>query len=325
MNHLTFKPHLTKVFRLALTLSILFCLTGCEAQVSQTPSDKYDLPNPEKFKDYWYAGKAELSHYDLKQMRYGEPREGDAVLIYVTEDFLKKEQVKREHGDKEALSVLKLNFIKKFITGIYDYSIMTSIFTPVQFRKHPATLKITFSSQDWCGQSFSQMNMRERELHYQTRSYFQNPGDKDTTMAATYIEEDVWTRIRFEPQSLPLGKIDMVPSQEFMRLHHVDLKPYTAIASLVLQVSDTSMAGASEFYQYKLEYPELDRVLKIKCQNNFPFKILSWEEITNASKSEKKEITRATLTNTLVEPYWKLNGNDDSHLRDSLGLNYRME
>ena len=42
--------------------------------------------NP-KFGDYWYQGKAELASYDLNQSRYGEIRNGHAVLIFLTEDF----------------------------------------------------------------------------------------------------------------------------------------------------------------------------------------------------------------------------------------------
>ena len=62
------------------------------------------------FNDYWYAGKAEITRYELQQARYGELRKGDAVLIFVTEDFLTDKQVKYEFGDSgKATSVLKLN------------------------------------------------------------------------------------------------------------------------------------------------------------------------------------------------------------------------
>ena len=73
------------------------------------------------FGDYWYQGEAELNRYDLKQFRYGEMRGGDAVLIFVTEDFLTDKQVKYEYGPKpeSAATVLKMNATRKFITGIY--------------------------------------------------------------------------------------------------------------------------------------------------------------------------------------------------------------
>jgi len=73
----------------------------------------------QEFKDYWYAGEAEITSYELEQARYGEIRNGHAVLIYVTEDFLPVEQVKADTRNPENISVLKLNATKKFNTGIY--------------------------------------------------------------------------------------------------------------------------------------------------------------------------------------------------------------
>ena len=48
----------------------------------------------QEFKDYWYSGEAELTRYELEQARYGEIHRGDAVLIFVTEDFRTDKQVK---------------------------------------------------------------------------------------------------------------------------------------------------------------------------------------------------------------------------------------
>jgi len=299
----------------------LFILTACDAQVNTSPDDPYQSSHPEEFAKYWFAGKAELNSYDLDQMRYGEKREGEAVMIFVTEDFLPNEQVKKEFGDKPATSIIKLNALKKFVTGIYDYSVMTSAFTPIEFRKYPSTLKVTFSSQDWCGQVFGQMNLRDRKLEFQSRSYFQAEGDEEIAIDATYIEDDIWNRMRLEPQTLPLGKIDMVPSMEFMRLKHKDVKAYRCEANLFLQVNDSK--SGEEFYSYQLFYPELDRKLIVNCESRFPFRILGWEEIWNAS-SENSQRTQATLKETLIMPYWELNGVKNKALRDSLGLDYKI-
>lgn len=305
-----------------LILISFFSLLSCEAQVNTSPDDPYQTSHPEAFANYWYAGEAELNSYELNQMRYGEKRKGEAVLIFVTEDFLTEEQVKKEFGDQPATTVLKLNFIKKFLTGIYDYSLMTSVFTPIEFRKFPSTLKTTFSAQDWCGQSFGQMNLRDRKLNFQTRSYFQKEGDEDVSLEATYMEDDIWSRMRLEPQTLPLGKIEMVPSMEFIRLKHKELKAYQCEANLFLQVNDSK--SGEEFYTYQLNYPELDRKLIVNCESRFPFRILGWKEIWNASSGNPK-VTEAKLTETLKKPYWALNAEKDEALRDSLGLQYHID
>src|SRR5688572_8355489 len=113
------------------------------------PSPSFDVA---RFGRYWYQGKAELTRYALEQARYGELHKGDAVLVFVTEPFLPEKQVKLERGDPaRGVSVLKLNSTRKFFTGIYPYSVMTSTFTPVDFGK-TGTLKVTSSTQEWCGQ-----------------------------------------------------------------------------------------------------------------------------------------------------------------------------
>jgi len=303
-------------FNLIISITLLSILTSCKGQVKTNADEPFQASHPGKFSDYWYSGEGELSSYSIDQTRYGESRKGQVVMVYVTENFLPNKQVKQEFGEKKGVTILKLNKINRFVTGIYDYSIMTSVFTPIKFREYPATLKVTCSSQDWCGQSFSQYNLRNRNLEYQQNSYFQSEGDLRKEIDATYTEDDVWTRIRIEPQMLPLGNIEMIPSMEYLRLKHQVFKPYDAVANLILQVN----ADQEEFYLYTLKYPELDRELQIKCQAQFPFKILGWEEKWMMSTPSETEITTAEIKETIQTPYWKLNGSEYINYRDSLQL-----
>ena len=139
----------------AILFSVLL-LTACGADAAKkdtASAQQEDIgadTNPaslsEDFKAYWYQGKAEVSRYALTQARYGELRNGDAVMIFVTEDFLTDEQVKYEGGSNgPRTGILKLNMLEQFNTGIYDYSLMTSVFTPVDGSR---TLKTTCSVQD---------------------------------------------------------------------------------------------------------------------------------------------------------------------------------
>ncbi|NJO02264.1 MAG: hypothetical protein HC880_11765 [Bacteroidia bacterium] len=134
-----------------------------------------------EFKDYWYQGKAEVSSYELEQSHYGEVHPGEAILIFVTEDFSKAAQIKLDYPDEagsDAVSVLKLNLVKKFQTGIYDYSILQSTFTPVDVQNHPNTLKVTTSTQEWCGHTFTQLNWQKGKYKLQSHSYFESEGDQ---------------------------------------------------------------------------------------------------------------------------------------------------
>ena len=73
----------------------------------------------EQFRKYWYSGRAEISRFDLEQARYGEIHKGDAVLIFVTETLNHDTQVKADTPRQDDIPVLKLNFTRKFYTGIY--------------------------------------------------------------------------------------------------------------------------------------------------------------------------------------------------------------
>lgn len=201
------------------SLCFLFLLIAITSSWSEVPTQKTD------FRSYWYSGKAELTRYALEQARYGEIHKGDAVLIFVTEPFLTDKQVKHESGEgSKAVSVLKLNLVKKFFTGIYPYSIMTSIFSPVDTAKH-RTLKVTTSSQEFCGHTFTQLNFRNNQYQTQVRSYFQVEGDRNFYLEATLLEDEIWTRIRLAPETLPKGEIELIPATQFSQLWHVDLKP----------------------------------------------------------------------------------------------------
>ncbi len=279
------------------------------------------LQGTQQFKDYWYRGKAEITRYELHQSRYGEMHKGDAVLIFVTEDFLVDKQVKHEFGDRaNAVSVMKLNFTRKFNTGIYPYSVMTSVFTPVDTIKYPRTFKTTTTSQEWCGHTFGQLNLRNGKYNVEIRSYFQRESDQDYSIRAAMLEDEIWTLIRLKPDSLPVGMIDIVPGSQFVRFRHVPLKVEKAKASLKT-VTDPSLSG-NELSVYSIEYKNIERRMVIKFENSFPYRIVAWEETTPSgfAKNVKILTTKAVMTHSLYTDYWTKNKVKDISLREELGL-----
>jgi len=274
------------------------------------------------FDEYWYSGKAELTRYALQQARYGEIREGDAVLIFVTEPFLKDKQVKYEFGDdKDATSVLKLNFTRKFYTGVYPYSIMTSVFTPVALNELP-TLKVTSSVQEWCGQTFMQFNHREDGYRVESRSYFQAEGDRTFSIDQTLLEDEIWTHIRIDPTSLPTGDVKIIPAAHHVRLKHVELKAEPATASL-REIKNTELSP-HPLYHYKVDYGELDRKLSLFFEKQLLHRILAWEETYKDGYGKNAAVltTKAVRTHSMVLDYWSKNKLSDAHLRDELGIIY---
>ena len=270
------------------------------------PEAKLVVANTDPFAQYWYAGKAEVSSYDLQQSRYGQTRSGDAVLVFVTEPFLEGKQVKADdYRNPDAVTVLKINSMRKFHTGIYDYSTMLSVFTPVSADQYPRTLKTTFSAQDWCGQSFQQLNLSGNKYRFQQKSYFESEGDIDTEMKATMLEDELLNRIRLNPAALPDGKIDLIPGALYARLLHKDATPKQARISRESEGDRTILT---------VEYLHVDRTLRIEFKSDFPHEIVKWTE------RDGDQTSTATLRETLLTPYWSQNDRRFQPLRDSLQL-----
>ncbi len=264
----------------------------------------------EDFKKYWYAGEAEITSYRLQQARYGEMREGTAALIFVTEPFVAYKQVKADQSNATNIPVLKLNSTKNYLTGIYPYSIMSSSFYPVHDNSH--ALKVSFSSQEWCGQVYAQLNNRE-QFEVLSHSYFESEGDQDLELGKTFLENELWNKIRIAPETLPTGSLEVIPSFEYIRLSHKEFKGYTASASLIEENGETT---------YEINYPELKRSLKINFTTSFPHTIESWSEsFTSGYGANAKTLTSTgTKINRIKSPYWQKNSNRFLPLRDTLGL-----
>ncbi len=266
------------------------------------------VPLPEGFNDYWYAGKAELCTYDVSQERYGETRQAEQVNIFVTEDFSQSKQVKLDNPAAAAtdrVPVLKLNSIRRFHTGIYDYSIMQSIFTPVSGLP---TLKTTTTVQDWCGQVFLQSNLEKDGYRLRGFSYFESEGDQDLHIPLALLEDEIWTRIRLNPSSLATGEVRLIPSAVYTRLRH---KPIDA------QNAEIQMDKGEKESVLKITYTDIKRSLSIRFETSFPNKILSWEE-TNDGKFASKGELKATRRSA----YWGEHDNVHAPLRDSLKLKF---
>lgn len=308
------KNHTKKTSTFSLIIFVFLFVFSCKHNETQNQeSGTIELSGnlktrvlSQEFKDYWYAGEAEITSYKLEQARYGELREGYAVLIYVTEDFLPKTQVKANHQNPENVSVLKLNTTKKFNTGIYPYSIMQSTFYPLSTKQH--ALKISSSIQEWCGHTYTQLN-NKLDFEIKSHSYFEGEADKNYHLKKAILENELWTQLRIDPKQLPIGNLEIIPSLEFTSLKHIEIKPYEANAELKPD-------------SYTINYPELNRTLTIDFNKILPYEILGWTESFKSGSGNNAEIlsTKAFSLATIKSPYWSKNTNKDSILRETLKL-----
>jgi hypothetical protein len=306
---------------------MLLPLGACDDQDERGPvasrvatgSSSLMLPSPESFSEqhptfdsYWYRGKAELTRYALRQARYGDLHDGEAVLVFVTEDFLPKLQVKQEHGESpDAISVLKLNAYRRFYTGIYPYTLMTSSFTPTR-PPGSETLKVSSTIQEWCGQVYSQINRRKDGLRTLMHSHFQDDADQQTTMPNATLEDGIWAQIRIDPSGIRQGAQEIIPALDYIRLRHKALRAYPAIVTRKPKAR-TDLVD-HPLVALEIRYPALGRDLVIYYEPDFPYVIQAWEENVGPQR------TTAVRTHAIIDDYWNHNAASDMAYRDALGL-----
>ncbi|HCR53595.1 MAG TPA: hypothetical protein DIW27_04205, partial [Cytophagales bacterium] len=277
-----------QVFKIFLLSLFAFALSDC-TQPSPPQSGESGLYDTDNFKNYWYAGKAEVNAYNLEQSRYGETQKGKAMLIFVTEAFSKSKQVKLDNpniASEDKVTVMKLNYSKNFVTGIYPYSMMLSSFTPVSRNEFPNTLKVSMTSQEWCGHVFTQMNLRNYNYDVSSYSYFEQEGDTQFSLNKVLLEDELLNLIRIDPDHIPNGEITIIPGLFFTRLNHEALRPTLVTISKEIGAAETI---------YSIQYPE--RILTIRADLKFPHQILGWQE--EHTEGGKKMFTKATLDKTL--------------------------
>jgi len=258
----------------------------------------------------WGDGNAEISGYRIETKRYGEQREGKAALIYVTEPMDGRTWIKDDDGtvpDEHRVKVLKLNHTLKFQTGIYPYSVMTSVFAPVDGngRERFAPAKISVSAQEWCGHVYHQVHPKGDHFWSEGHSYFGAEGDSSArveTVEFTLYEDALLIQLReldgpFADGGNWSGKL--VPSMWHARKAHLPLEPVDAEIKRA-----KAIRGGVPVDRFVISYGDVVRTVDVELAPTR--RILGW--FTNDG-------AQAELLGSERLPYWKLNKNgDESHL-----------
>lgn len=272
------------------------------------------------FYHYWGDGKAEISSYQVVQPRYGEPRQGQAVLILVTEELHRDSFIKVESPGVPAAErcyVLKLNNILKFDTGIYDYSVMGSVYSAVEGADHPFELcKVSLTAQEWCGQVFEEVMLRGGRLQGYLNSYFEKEGRQEYELqapAAFESEDHLLIRIReLKGQWLAPGEereLVLLPSLWSLRIKHQGRA--TVPARLAKGPAGVYRVEGQEVpaQPWTLEAGGTSKTFWVEAA--YPRRILGWEDSQGG---------RGELLATIREPYWQLNHSADAGWRRQLKL-----
>jgi len=230
--------------------------------------------------------------------------------VFAREPFHQDRQVKDESGTGGGFQVLKLNSTRNFLTGVYPYHTMVSVFQPFETESAGEALKVTTSVQEWCGHVFMQTNRRNGALTTMVNSYFEKEeGSEFVETGKVWLEDEVWTGLRLDPKGLEVGEILMVPGSLFTRFAHIEPTAQKAVAQWV-----KSEKGENLIYQ--IDYPDSGRVLAIEIEKNAPYYIQGWSE---GLRGQKMTTARLTHRRENAE-YWSENSAGDERLRKELGL-----
>ena len=306
---------------------ILFCgIVLLLAAASSSPAvhpQAYDAA----FWKQWGDGQAELSGYDLAFPRYGQLRHGVAVTIFVTETFSNTLRVKADPGKHPAsdqFPVMKLNLVEDFQTGIYDYNLMTSTFValaPVNGRPAGAPAKISFSSQEWCGNAYQQLLFDARGIRAAGHSYFDGEADQQTELAypPDGISEDallLWARGQAGPRLDPGERrtVQMLTSLATSRLLHRPLAWKQATLSRSVHPQQISVpAGKFTVDAWTASVPGgVERTIYVEAAE--PHRLIRWQ----ATDGEHAE-----LLGSARMKYWEMNHEGFETALKKLGLSPR--
>ena len=267
-----------------------------------------------RFRQHWSDGKAELSGYELVQPRYGEQRRGTAVLVFVTEPYSRSRHVKVDRydsGNPDHLVALKLNHVRKFQTGIYDYSVMTSVF--VDPAADFAPLKVTFTSQEWCGHVFEDARFGPQSM-VDVRSYFEGETQATVLPAGVESEDALFIRLRSlgaEALARETRTVKLLGSALQRRLKH---QPTAAFESTLgwSPTTTTVETRSGPVKGHSVAYTRQDgSSCVVHVEVDYPRRILGW----SCSDGES-----ARLLDTTRLPYWQTHKEGDERLLEKLGF-----
>lgn len=300
----------------AVAACAVLCCAACAGAATPVP----------EFGSWWHDGKAELDGYRLTVERYGHPRRGRAVAIYVTEPFSRSRHVKLDDPAKhpdDAIDAFKLNLVRDFQTGIYDYHTMLSLFVgSADF----APLKTAFSSSEWCGQVYEESNVDGARLTQRVASYFEGESSqRDLPIPAGGVqEEQLFVLLRgLRGPWLPPGRSRTVPflaSAFWRRLAHrpAAWNPAT-IERLARPRRVTVPAGTFDADVFEVR-PADGRRGHFCVEHAYPHRIVSWSWTAPAGAAALGGTDAAELTGSTRLEYWKTHDPGDERLLARIGL-----
>lgn len=292
--------------RALLALLSPLLLAGCPQVLATEPAGEpafeagATAETPALGHEIWDDGQAEIASYRVVQRKYGELREGEAVLIVVKEDFDADALVKAD-GPRHphTVTAMKLNHVLTVPTGVYTYRQMASTWLT---RPEGLPLKLAISSQEWCGQTHKVLTVRGDEALLRTFSYFGAEGERafgvpldDVTVLGDALPLWLRTLDLEDPSTRTLRVVDE-------QLSNHAAAPRTRRAQVSVDEPETVDVPAGTFEVVPVTVRRGESVERFAFRREHPHTLVRWDR-TDGGHYELAWVRRA--------PYWDMNGVED--------------
>ncbi len=253
----------------------------------------------------WDDGRAEVNAYDAAERRYGVLRPFTAYLIVVKEDFSRAQLVKADagHDPADLVTVLKMNQVINYQTGIYSYHQMASTFFE---RGSMDLLKFSLTSFEWCGNSYKEYERRGDKARLHVHTYWDGQAEATYDLPVgpdivLYDQVPLW--VRSLPQEPGASRTLRLVSGQ---IGSKGPKPEVQAATLLAagELSLTTPAGKFQALRWKLRAGDAASDAAGKAPDvyfvarEFPYLLVGWDKPDGGSY-------RLKWTQRL--PYWQLN------------------
>ncbi|MEA5459083.1 hypothetical protein VB796_08545 [Arcicella sp. LKC2W] len=255
---------------ICITLAVIFAFAK-KATIFQQDAPKTIQPiikntNQEidaTFNSYWKKQGVEMSQFVLKQ---DSVKIGEVTLSFTLQDF-------EQHEPKEHIQMLSSVFNQKNID--YKYSVTTSTLMPLNILLRPHALEVSSSVQAIHGTEFMKLKMAPKSYAVIIDGNLIKK-EEHLALSKTHNEDEIWAKIRQNPETLPQGEFDIIPSLTYWNTVHKT--PEVQSAKAELKNYEGKEFIGKKLKTYSLNCPDLKRNLTIVFEGDFPFQIVGWQE-----------------------------------------------
>ena len=254
---------------ICITLSVIFAFAK-KATIFQQDTPKPTQPvvlavNQETnsvFQKYWKMKGLETTKFILKQ---DSLIVGEATLSYSLK-ALNKDQ------PNGTIHCLSSHFTQKIVQENYNYSDNSTVLMPLNTPLYPHAKTVVSSSQSNIGTDFLSFQPEPKSYLFVGRNSIEPEKEIHQITEKGNLEDEIWAKIRMNPDALPQGEFEMIPSLGYWN------KVHKSPAAQEVKVEFKDVEGAKNLKKYSLDYPELKRKLDIIFEANFPYQIVEFSE-----------------------------------------------